>query len=101
VPLALVHMDPDTLAVLGVWLSPKSSAYLRTLDGGHGQTVGASIMAQKGPAPTWNEWCEHLAESTPTVAKFQAVPRRNGEEPRHVLARAVALEAVHRRKQSE
>lgn len=99
--LALVHMDPDTFAVLGVWLDPERSAYLRTADGGQARTLGSEIMAEKGSAPTWDEWAEHLADSIPTVAMFQAIDRRDGEEPRHVLARAVAMEAVGRRKQSD
>jgi hypothetical protein len=96
-PLALVHVHPDTLQVLGVWLSPKKYAYLRTKDGGEAQTLGRSIMAARGPAPTWDQWARHLAEKTPTVVAWQAIQRNNGEEVRHVLARAVALEAVQRR----
>lgn len=98
-PLALVHMDPDSFAVLGVWLSPTKSAYLRTKDGGAARTTGQEIMDERGPAPTWEEWVHHLEEATPTVALFKAVARVDGEEPRHVLARAVADEAVHRRKE--
>ncbi len=100
-PLAIVHMDPDSLQVLGVWLSPKKYAYLRTKDGGTAQTLGREIMAARGPAPSWDEWAMHLAEKTPTVAAWQAIPRKDGEETRHVLARAVALEAVQRRKDRE
>lgn len=100
-PLALVHIHPDTLQVLGVWLSPTRSAYLRTKDGGAARTLGRQIMDARGSAPTWDEWCQHLAEKTPTVVMWQAIPRNDGEEPRHVLARAVALEAVERRKNAE
>lgn len=98
--LALVHIHPDDLTVLGVWLSPTSSAYLRTKDGGAARTLGHQIMDSRGSGPTWNEWARHLSEKTPTVAVWQAVPRSDGEEPRHVLARAVAQEAVARRKQA-
>ncbi|MFA7264889.1 MAG: hypothetical protein WC054_01015 [Candidatus Nanopelagicales bacterium] len=99
-PLALVHVHPDSNKVLGVWLSPTSSAYLRTKDGGEARTLGASIMESRGSAPTWDEWARHLAQRTPTVALWRAIPRKTGEEPRHVLARAVALEAVENRKRS-
>lgn len=98
-PLALVHIDPDTLQVLGVWINPTDCAYLRTKDGGAARTLGQEIMARKGEAPTWDEWAEHLAYRTPTVAAWQAIPRNDGEETRHVLARAVALEAVVRREE--
>jgi hypothetical protein len=100
-PLALVHMHPDTYKVLGVWLSPNRFAYLHTKDGGAARTLGQEIMAARGSAPTWDEWARHLSEKTPTVALWQAIPRSNGEEARHVLARAVALEAVEERKRKE
>jgi hypothetical protein len=99
VVLALVHIDPDTLQVQGVWLSPDRSAYLRTTSP-ESKTIAQSIMDARGPAPTWDEWCQHLASKTPTVAAWQAIDRRDGEEPRHVLARAVAMEAVSNREQS-
>lgn len=100
-PLALVHIDPDSLQVLGVWLDSTRCAYLRTQHGGAAQTLGRSIMDARGPAPTWDEWARHLAEKTPTVAAWQAIPRNDGEEPRHVLARAVAQEAVANRRKKE
>lgn len=100
-PLALVHIDPDSLQVLGVWLGPDRFAYLRTKDGGAAQTLGRELMDARGPAPTWDEWAMHLAERTPTVAAWQAVPRKDGEEPRHVLARAVAQEAVGKRQKKD
>lgn len=96
-PLALVHLHPDNFSVLGVWLSQDRCAYLRTRDGGEARSIGQEIMSRRGPAPTWDEWAEHLADSRPVDAMWQAIQRRNGEEPRHVLARAVALEAVARR----
>jgi hypothetical protein len=99
VVLALVHMDPDTLEVQGVWLSSNQSAYLRTTSP-ESKTLAQSIMDARGSAPTWDEWCQHLASKTPTVAAWQAIDRRDGEEPRHVLARAVAMEAVSRRNES-
>lgn len=100
-PLALVHMDPDTFKVLGVWLSPKQFAYLRTRDGGAARQLGKDVVLARGSAPTWDEWARRLAERRPSSVMWQAIPRRDGEEPRHVLARAVAEEAVHNRKQSE
>lgn len=97
-PLALVHIDPDSLQVQGVWLSPTQSAYLRTPAGGAAQTLGREIMADRGPTPTWDEWATYLAQRTPTVALWRALPRSDGEEPRHVLARAVAMESVENRR---
>ena len=49
-PKALVHLHPDTLNVLGVWLSPTSSAYLNAPAGAHVRTVGEQIMADRGLA---------------------------------------------------
>lgn len=100
-PLAAVHVHPDSLQVLGVWLSPTSFAYLRTKDGGEARTLGKDIMGSRGTAPTWDEWVQYLSDRTPTVALWRAVPRNDGEEPRHVLSRSVAQEAVFRRKQAE
>lgn len=96
-PLALVHIDPDSLTVQGVWLSSDDSAYLRTAQGGTARTVGRDIIADRGPSPTWDEWAQTLAQRTPTRALWRAIPRHDGEEARHVLARAVALEAVETR----
>ena len=100
-PLAAVHVHPESYRVLGVWLSPTRFSYLRTKDGGEARTLGREVMASRGPAPTWDEWVRHLADRTPTVALWLAVPRNDGEEPRHVLARSVAQEAVDRRKRSD
>jgi hypothetical protein len=97
VPKAAVHIHPDTLRVVGVWLSPTRSAYLNTRDGGRAKTVGRETMRDKGRAVTWDEWVTFLSETWPSVARWQAIERNDGEEPRHVLARAVATEAVNRR----
>jgi hypothetical protein len=97
VPLALVHVDPDEWTVQGVWLSPTSRAYLRTASGLKSESIGQEVMASRGSGPSWDEWCEHLAQRTPTVALWRAIPRNHGEEARHVLARAVAMEAVENR----
>ena len=96
-PKTLVHMHPDTLNVVGVWLSPTSSAYLNVPAGAHARTVGEEIMADRGTALSWDEWCDHLAEGWPSVARWQSVECRQGEEPRHVLARSAASRAVARR----
>lgn len=100
-PLALVHIDPDSLKVQGVWLSPTKRAYLRTQSGRAAETIGRDAMAGRGPSPTWDEWCEYLSQRTPTVALWRAIPRNHGEEARHVLARAVAMEAVENRRSRE
>lgn len=95
--LAAVHLDPDTFQVLGVWLSPGSSAYLSSAKSAHAHQLGTELMAQKGRRVSWDEWCRHLASRRVTVAMWIDVPRNDGEEPRHVLARVVAQEAVSRR----
>jgi hypothetical protein len=95
--LVAVHLDPDTYEVLGVWLSPTESSYLRTPGRLAAQQTGSEIVSAKGPAATWDEWCRRLSERRGVSAVWRAEPRNNGEEARHVLARVVAQEAVNRR----
>lgn len=92
-----MHRRPDTLRVVGVWLSPTRSAYLNTRDGGYAKAVGQQTMRYKSRVMSWDEWCDFLTATWPPVGCWQSIERNEGEEPRHVLARAVAQEAVTRR----
>lgn len=99
--LAAVHMDPDTFRVLGVWLSEHDSSYVHTSNTARAKQLARETMSEKGPVPTWDEWCRQLAERWPVAVMWQAVPRKDGEEARHVLARVLATEAVNRRAAEE
>ncbi len=100
-PRALVHLHPESGRVLGVWLDPFRSAYLNTRDSGYAKTVGADVVDNKKAAISWDDYVDLLAEQWPSVAIWQSVPRADGEEPRHVLARMVATEAVEQREREE
>lgn len=97
-PLALVHLHPETRRVVGVWLDSDRHAYLRTKDGGAAETVGREVVASRGAAVTWDEWVRAQVKTSPTVALFESASRSPEDEPRHVLARAVAQESVSLRK---
>lgn len=95
--LVAVHLDPDTFQVLGVWLSPTQSAYLNSVKSSSAMDIGNEVMKQKGRGITWDDWCRQLASRRVTVAMWADIARADHEEPRHVLARAVATEAVNKR----
>lgn len=95
--LVAVHLDPDTLAVMGVWLNPETSAYLSVPGKQSAQDIGREIIGAKGSGVTWDEWCRRLAERHNISVQWVATPRHDGEEARHVLARVVAEEAVNKR----
>ena len=58
----LVHVDPNTMKSVGVWLEDGSSAYRPQAL--HAATTGSDVMSER-KNPDWEEWVDVLTSRSP------------------------------------
>jgi hypothetical protein len=97
---ALVHIDPETKKMIGVWVGPKPtlgeiptqpSAYYT----GTSYQSQAAIRRMAGrrigddgqPVGTWDEWAEHLAGETPYDIHWMTADMSKNESAKDVFDR--------------
>jgi hypothetical protein len=81
---ALLHMDPKSQDVVGVWLGPDDYAY--ALDHQSDQKLGEDTMSKR-QEPDWDVWCEYLAERRPVSAWWSQEDAKPDEAAASILTR--------------
>lgn len=93
--IVLVHLTKRGEEVLGVWLPPvDASSDLRRLykpRRAGDERYASRVLADKGPAPSWEEWFQQLSERAPYFAWWATFEAEPSIQPAAALARAEAL----------
>lgn len=80
---ALIHLDPQTQDVVGVWTGPEDMAYV--LDRDYERQLGIDTM-DKRIEPNWDAWCDYLTDRTPVSVWWSVKEVKDGSNAASVLA---------------
>lgn len=87
---ALIHIDPTTKKVVGVWTSKAGTpaSYYSEAEGGtaYQQQVGAEAMRRKKPEASWDNWCAALSARTPVTAWWETSDFDSKMTPKEIFA---------------
>lgn len=90
---ALLHLDPKTKQLLGVWLNVRGvpTCYYEGTPTQE-QRGRATIENRKNSSP-WDAYCERLQERTPSSVWWETVDAQKSETPQQVFKRMVSISA--------
>lgn len=89
-PKALLHLDPRTKELLGVWLNVRGTPTCYYEGSQTAQYKGQSTLEARNPDIAWDTYCERLQERTPASIWWETVDAVAKETPQQTFNRVKA-----------